>query len=81
MNITQDKILLDINKSIWIISIFSVLSSILFLIAYSKLHLMILLIAVIVILCSLPIIIILALKMKRKYIITKEKAEELDLLK
>jgi hypothetical protein len=76
MNIQNDKILKDINKSLMIISIFSVLSSILFLVAYLKLHLFILLIAVFVILCSLPIIFILALKMKKKYIAIKENAEE-----
>ncbi len=79
MNNTQDKILHDIDKSVWIISIFSILSSILFLIAYVKLHLFILLIAVIVIICSLPIVIILALKMKRNYIVTKENAEKLNI--
>jgi magnesium-transporting ATPase (P-type) len=78
MNIKQDKILQDINKSLWIIGIFSLLSSILFLVAYVKLHLFILLIAVIVIFCSLPIVIILALKMKHKYIVAKENAEKLN---
>lgn len=81
MNTQKDKILHDINKSLWIISIFSLLSCSLFLVAYVKLHLQILLIAVIVIFCSLPVILILALRMKRKYIITKENAEKLTLIK
>lgn len=81
MNTQKDKILLDINKSLWIISIFSLLSCSLFLVAYVKLHLQILLIAVIVIFCSLPVILILALRMKRKYLITKDNAEKLTLIK
>ncbi len=80
MNKTQDNILKDIDKSLLIIAIFSVISSILFFVAYITLHLIILLIAVIVILCSLPIVYILALRMKNKYMLTKEKADNMNLV-
>jgi uncharacterized membrane-anchored protein len=78
MNKNQDKIIHNINQSLWIIGIFSLLSSILFFVAFIKLHLLILLIAVFVILCSLPILLILAAKMKRNYISTKAEADKLE---